>query len=49
MRVVATSWRGADAEAEAAIKRADRIWVAVLVTASVMANAVIAMSALHVA
>jgi len=47
MRVVATSWRGADADAEAAIKRADRIWVAVLVTAYVGANAAIAWSALR--
>lgn len=49
MRVVATSWRGADADAEAAIKRADRIWVAVLVTAYVGANAAIALSALRAA
>ena len=49
MRVVATSWRGADAEAEAAIKRADRIWVVVLVAAYVAANAVVALSALQAA
>lgn len=47
MRVVATSWRGADADAEAAIKRADRIWVALLVTVYVAANAAMALSALR--
>jgi hypothetical protein len=37
-RVVATSWRGADAEAEAAVKRKDRIWAACVVAVYLVAN-----------
>jgi hypothetical protein len=48
-RVVATSWRGDDAHVEAAISRADRIWVAALLTAYLVANIAIAWSALRVA
>jgi hypothetical protein len=48
-RVVMTSWRGADAEAEASISRSDRIWVGVLLVAYFAANIAIAWSALRVA
>jgi len=48
-RVVATSWRGADPEAEGALARADRMWVAALVTLYLAANAAVAWSALSVA
>ena len=44
-----TSWRGADAEAEASISRADRVWVAVLLVAYFAANLAVAWSALRVA
>jgi hypothetical protein len=37
-RVVATSWRGADAEAEAGIKRADRVWAATVLGVYLAAN-----------
>jgi hypothetical protein len=45
-RVVMTSWRGADADAERSISRVDRIWVAVLLIAYLAANAAIALPAL---
>ena len=48
-RVVATSWHGTDPNAEAAISRADRIWVAILITAYLAANAIVAWLALRVA
>ena len=44
-----TSWRGADADAEASIARSDRIWVGVLLAAYVAANLAVAWSALRVA
>ncbi|MBK5199271.1 MAG: hypothetical protein JJE37_13500 [Methyloceanibacter sp.] len=47
MHVVATSWRGADANAEISISHGDRIWVAVLITAYIGANIAIAWSALR--
>jgi hypothetical protein len=47
--ILMTSWRGADAEAEASISRSDRIWVGVLLAAYVAANLAVAWSALHVA
>ena len=37
-RVVATSWRGADPEAEATIKHADRRWAAAVLTIYLVAN-----------
>jgi hypothetical protein len=37
-RVVATSWRGADPEAEAAIKRKDRMWAGAVVAIYLVAN-----------
>jgi predicted small integral membrane protein len=49
VRVVMTSWRGADAEAEASISRSDRIWVSVLLAAYVGANLAVAWSALRIA
>jgi hypothetical protein len=48
-RVVMTSWRCADAEAEASISRSDRIWVGVLLAAYVAANLALAWQALRVA
>jgi len=48
-RVVMTSWRGADAEAEASISRSDRLWVGVLLAAYVAANLAVAWQALRVA
>jgi hypothetical protein len=48
-RVVMTSWRGADAEAEASIARSDRLWVGVLLAAYVAANLAVAWQALRVA
>ena len=45
-RVVATSWRGADAAAEAAIARSDRLWVLGLLAAYLIANVAVAWSAL---
>ena len=45
-RVVATSWRGADAKAEGALSRADRIWVAALLAAYVAANVAVAWTTL---
>ncbi len=45
-RVVMTSWRGADADAERSISRVDRIWVAVLLIAYLAANAATALPAL---
>jgi len=47
MHVVATSWWGADANAEISISHGDRIWVAVLITAYIGANIAIAWSALR--
>jgi hypothetical protein len=43
-RVVWTSWRGADAEAEAATSRGDHIWVASLLAAYLLANLVVVLS-----
>jgi ABC-type cobalt transport system substrate-binding protein len=40
-RVVATSWRGADAEAESAIKRDDRIWFGAVLAVYIVANAAV--------
>jgi hypothetical protein len=40
-RVVATSWRGADAEAESAIKRDDRIWFGAVLAVYLVANAAV--------
>jgi hypothetical protein len=48
-RVVGTLWRGDDAHAEAAISRADRVWVTVLISAYLMVNIAVAWSALRVA
>jgi hypothetical protein len=48
-RVVMTSWRGADADAEASISRSDRIWVGVLLAAYIAANLAVAWQALRVA
>jgi len=48
-RVVMTSWRGSDTEAEASISRHDRIWVGVLLAAYFAANLAVAWSALRVA
>jgi hypothetical protein len=45
-RVVLTSWRGTDARAEAAISRGDHTWVVMLLTAYVIANAIIVWMAL---
>jgi Neurotransmitter-gated ion-channel transmembrane region len=45
VRVVMTSWLGADAQAEASISRSDRIWVGVLLVAYVAANLAVAWSA----
>jgi hypothetical protein len=47
-RVVATSWRGAEPNAEGAIARGDRIWVAALIAVYLAANAAIAWSTLRV-
>jgi hypothetical protein len=49
VRVVMTSWRGTDAEAEASIARHDRIWVGVLFAAYFLANIAVAWQALSVA
>lgn len=46
-RVVWTSWRGADAEAEASIARGDHLWVGVLLAVYVFATVAVAWSALH--
>ncbi|HEX7533188.1 MAG TPA: hypothetical protein VF340_08120 [Methyloceanibacter sp.] len=43
-RVVATSWRGADPEAERGIARRDRIWAASLLAIYLAANIAIAWS-----
>jgi hypothetical protein len=48
-RVVATSWRGADPDAEGELAHADRMWVAVLVTVYLAANVAVAWSALRMA
>jgi hypothetical protein len=45
-RVVLTSWRGADEAAEKSIRRADRIWVSVLLAAYLAANAAVVLPAL---
>ncbi len=45
-RVVWTSWQGADLEAERTISRGDHLWVAGLLTAYVLANMLVAWSAL---
>ncbi|MGV1014171.1 MAG: hypothetical protein ACOYB4_04300, partial [Methyloceanibacter sp.] len=44
-RVVLTSWTGADKKAEAAVARGDHTWAAMLLTAYLIANALIAWSA----
>jgi Neurotransmitter-gated ion-channel transmembrane region len=49
VRVVMTSWQGADPEAEASISRHDRIWVGVLLGAYFLANIAVAWQALRVA
>ena len=49
VRVVMTSWQGADPEAEASISRHDRIWVGVLLGAYLLANIAVAWQALRVA
>jgi hypothetical protein len=46
-RVVMTSWRGADAEAELSISHADHVWVGVLLAFYVVANIAVAWSALR--
>jgi hypothetical protein len=46
--VVITSWRGADADAETSISRADRIWVGALLAAYLVANVAVAWWALRV-
>ena len=48
-RVVVTSWRAADANAQGKISRTDRVWVGVLIVAYLAANVAVAWSALHVA
>ncbi|MGD9502105.1 MAG: hypothetical protein AB7V40_06425 [Methyloceanibacter sp.] len=45
-RVVATSWRGGDAESEAAVARADRVWAIVLLAIFLAANLAVAGPAL---
>ena len=45
-RVVATSWSGADADAEATIKRKDRGWAAGLFAAYLVANLAVAWTAI---
>jgi hypothetical protein len=45
-RVVVTSWRGGDVEAETRTARADRVWACVLLAGFVAANAAVAWSAL---
>jgi hypothetical protein len=45
-RVVATSWRGADPEAEVAIRHADRAWAIVLLGIYLVANGAVAWSSL---
>ena len=49
VRVVMTSRRGADPEAEASISREDRIWVGVLLAAYLLANIAVAWQGLAVA
>jgi hypothetical protein len=46
-RVVWTSWRGSEVEAEASISRGDHVWVAVLLAVYVLANIAVAWSALR--
>jgi hypothetical protein len=46
-RVVWTSWRGAEADAEVSISRGDHVWVAALLAIYVLANIVVAWSALE--
>ena len=45
-RVVLTSWRGGDPEAETKTARADRVWAGVLLSGFVAANVAVAWSAL---
>jgi len=45
-RVVATSWRSGDVEAELSTSRADRIWVAALLATYVVANVAVAWTTL---
>jgi hypothetical protein len=45
-RVVATSWRGADADAKPGIKQADRKWAAGVVAVYLLANVAVVWSAL---
>lgn len=49
MRVVATSWGGAEERTEIAIAHADRKWVAALIGIYIVANAAVAWSALSIA
>ena len=49
VRVVMTSWRGADPEAESSISRHDRIWVVALLAAYFLANIAVAWQGLRVA
>jgi hypothetical protein len=49
VRVVMTSWRGADPEAENSISRHDRIWVVALLAAYFLANIAVAWQGLRVA
>lgn len=45
-RVVGTSWRADELEAEEAASRADRVWIGVLLTAFILANVAVMWSAL---
>jgi hypothetical protein len=49
VRVVLTSWRGADPDAERSISRTDHIWVVVLLAAYVLANIAVAWQGLRAA
>jgi hypothetical protein len=46
-RVVWTSWRGADAEAEAATSHSDHVWVASLLALYFLANIGVVLSGLQ--
>ena len=48
-RVVWTSWRGADTEAETSTSRGDHLWLAVLLAVYVLANVVVLWSGLQTA
>jgi hypothetical protein len=43
---VASSWRGAEPDAEAAIKRSDRMWFGALLTVYLVANIAVLWTAL---